>query len=614
MGIEMAGTVLVTGASSGIGEETAKGLLKAGYIVYAGARRVDAMRSLEAAGARALSLDVTDDASMTAAVDAILRETGRIDVLVNNAGYGSFGALEDVPLDEGRRQFEVNVFGLARLTQLVLPTMRAQRAGRIVNVSSASGKVGEPFAAWYHASKHALEGLSDSLRMELHPFGIDVVIIEPGPTRTPWGGIARNSLTLRSGKGAYRDGAQAHIAMLVAASKGSMPSAPSDVAAVIVKAVRSRRPKTRYPVGGAKIVLILRRILSDRGFDAFIRLATDQARKSMNKAAGDQARPDRSGRSASGIRFVLTRIVPALLVVVLAFFAYIKIQYGMGKPYPDVGDAHAPGRYEKLVKLDYPPGNIAVAANGDIYFNYHPIVKAQRFTSNSMFKLSDGRVTPFPSLAMQKELSGVFGMAIGPGNRLWMIAPASFDGDHTALLAFDLNTGQRVLSFTFPGKAAQFAQDLRVTADGNYVLLADPGLFRFTDPKLIVFSVRDLSFRVALGATPCTVAQDWLMRTPFGPYRMLGGLINFTVGLDGIAISPDQRWFYLGPMTSDKLCRVPLQTLLDPALKPEQVASKVEYIGHKPISDGIATDTQGRVILGMTSMAASFRSIPPRIS
>jgi len=278
----MTQTALLTGASSGIGEETAKGLLAAGYIVYAGARRVDAMRSLEAAGARLLSLDVTDDASMTAAVDAILRETGRIDVLVNNAGYGSFGALEDVPLDEGRRQFEVNIFGLARLTQLVLPTMRAQRAGRIVNVSSASGKVGEPFGCWYHASKHALEGLSDSLRMELHPFGIDVVIIEPGPTRTPWGGIARGSLTRHSGAGAYRDGAQAHIAMLVAASKGSMPSAPSDVAAVIVKAVRSRRPQTRYPVGGAKIVLILRRILSDRGFDAFIRLATDRTRKSMN--------------------------------------------------------------------------------------------------------------------------------------------------------------------------------------------------------------------------------------------------------------------------------------------------------------------------------------------
>ena len=277
----MAGTALVTGASSGIGAETAKGLLAAGYTVYAGARRVDAMRALEAAGARVLSLDVTDDASMAAAVDSILRETGRIDVLVNNAGYGSYGALEDVPLDEGRRQFEVNIFGLARLTQLVLPTMRAQRAGRIVNVSSVSGKIGEPFGAWYHASKHALEGLSDSLRMELRPFGIDVVIIEPGSTRTAWGGIARDSLTRHSGEGPYRDGARAHLQMMTSVSAGSLPKPPIEVAATIVKAVRARHPRTRYPAGGgARLALFLRRTRSDRGFDTIIRLTTDRARSS----------------------------------------------------------------------------------------------------------------------------------------------------------------------------------------------------------------------------------------------------------------------------------------------------------------------------------------------
>ncbi len=280
----MAGTALVTGASSGIGEETVKSLLAAGYIVYAGARRVGAMRSLQAAGARVLSLDLTDDASMGAAVDAILRETGRIDVLVNNAGYGSYGALEDVPLDEGRRQFEVNIFGLARLTQLVLPAMRARRAGRIVNVSSVSGKIGEPFGGWYHASKHALEGLSDSLRMELRPFGIDVVIIEPGSTRTAWGGIARDSLIRHSGEGPYRDGARVHVRMMASISDGSLPRPPSDVAATIVKAVRSRRPRTRYPTGGgARLALFLRRALSDRGFDTVIRLATDRARQSMQK-------------------------------------------------------------------------------------------------------------------------------------------------------------------------------------------------------------------------------------------------------------------------------------------------------------------------------------------
>ncbi len=194
----MAKTVLITGASSGIGEETVKRLMTAGYTVYAGARRLDRMKSLADAGARLLALDVTDDGSMTAAVKTVLQEAGRIDVLINNAGYGSYGALEDVPTEEARRQFDVNIFGLARLTQLVLPAMRAQRSGRIVNISSIGGKFGEPFGCWYHATKFAVEGLSDSLRMELHPFGIDVVVVQPGAAHTEWSRIAQDSRTRRS--------------------------------------------------------------------------------------------------------------------------------------------------------------------------------------------------------------------------------------------------------------------------------------------------------------------------------------------------------------------------------------------------------------------------------
>jgi NAD(P)-dependent dehydrogenase (short-subunit alcohol dehydrogenase family) len=277
----MAGTALVTGASSGIGEETANGLLAAGYIVYAGARRVDAMRSLEAAGARVLSLDVTDDASMTAAVDTILRETGRIDVLVNNAGYGSYGALEDVPLDEGRRQFEVNIFGLARLIQLVLPTMRAQRAGRIVNISSIGGRFGEPFGCWYHATKFAVEGLSDSLRMELHPFGIDVVVIQPGATRSEWATIAHDSLIKYSSDSPYSKAAAAHAEMMEAGHRGSIPAPPSVVAKTIVQAVQSRNPKTRYVTGGlARTMLFMRRVLSDHAFDMMFRMIERQITKS----------------------------------------------------------------------------------------------------------------------------------------------------------------------------------------------------------------------------------------------------------------------------------------------------------------------------------------------
>ena len=277
----MTKTVLITGASSGIGEEAVKSLLAAGYTVYGGARRVDRMQPLADAGARLLSLDLTDDTSMTAAVRTVLEETGRIDVLINNAGYGSCGALEDVPLSEARRQFDVNIFGLARLTQLVLPGMREQRRGRIINVSSIGGEFGEPFGSWYHATKFALEGLSDSLRMELHPFGIDVVVIQPGAILTEWNSIARDGLMKYSGNGAYRDGARAHVRMMASADQGSMPSPPGVVAQTIVQAVQARRPKTRYATGGgAKAILFLRRMLSDRAFDATMRMAERQATKS----------------------------------------------------------------------------------------------------------------------------------------------------------------------------------------------------------------------------------------------------------------------------------------------------------------------------------------------
>ena len=151
--------------------------------MYAVARRVERMAALQATGVHTFAMDVTDDASMVAGVERVIDETGRIDVLVNNAGYGSYGAVEDVPIDEARRQFEVNVFGLARLIQLVTPHMRERASGRIINISSIGGKFYEPLGAWYHATKFAVEGFSDSLRVELRPFGIDVVIIEPGPIR-----------------------------------------------------------------------------------------------------------------------------------------------------------------------------------------------------------------------------------------------------------------------------------------------------------------------------------------------------------------------------------------------------------------------------------------------
>lgn len=265
-------TALITGASSGIGEATARQLQGDGYIVYAGARRVERMQGLADNGIRVLSLDVTDDDSMVAAVDSIIGEHGRIDVLVNNAGYGSYGAAEDVPMSEARYQLEVNLFGLARLTQLVAPHMRIARSGRIVNVSSIGGKFGESLGAWYHASKFAVEGYSDSVRMELAEFGIQVVVVEPGPIATEWGAIALDSAATRSGHTPYAG----HVAAMKRAYEASFTVAadPSVIAEVIHHAVTSRHPRIRYVAPRSTMALgILLKHLPDRAKDLVLRQA-----------------------------------------------------------------------------------------------------------------------------------------------------------------------------------------------------------------------------------------------------------------------------------------------------------------------------------------------------
>ncbi|HEX4251532.1 MAG TPA: oxidoreductase [Pseudonocardia sp.] len=261
-------TVLVTGASSGMGKETAKRLLADGYTVYVAARRVEQMRDLEQLGATALAMDITVDEDVVAAVKRITADRGGIDVLINNAGFGMYGAMEDTTLDDARYQFEVNLFGLARLTQLALPYMRGQRAGKIVNISSMGGKVYTPLGAWYHATKHALEGWSDCLRLELAPFGIDVIVVEPGFIRTEFGAVLVGPMLERSGAGDYADLAHrvADAARTTESSGGGSPA--TLIADVIAGALRARRPKTRYAAGQyAKMSIGLRRWLGDRLYD-----------------------------------------------------------------------------------------------------------------------------------------------------------------------------------------------------------------------------------------------------------------------------------------------------------------------------------------------------------
>ena len=269
--------VLVTGASSGIGEAAAQSLHHAGFVVYAAARRVDRMAGMQASGIRTIQLDVTDDDSARAAVERIIAEQGRIDVLVNNAGYGSYGALEDVPLAEAQAQLDVNVLGLARMARLVLPHMRERRSGAVLNVASMGGHFTTPLGTWYHASKYAVEAISDAMRMELAPFGIRVVVIEPGSIRTEWGAIAAEKVLETSGQGPYRAQAEAVASTLGGTSRvdAARASSPDVVARAIVKAAAARRPRTRYRIGfGAKPLVFARKILPDRVFDALIRYGT----------------------------------------------------------------------------------------------------------------------------------------------------------------------------------------------------------------------------------------------------------------------------------------------------------------------------------------------------
>jgi NAD(P)-dependent dehydrogenase (short-subunit alcohol dehydrogenase family) len=257
---------LVTGASSGMGHDIAARLVDAGYKVYAAARRTERMADLEKAGAQVLSLDVTDDLSMVRAIDYIAQKGDAVDVLVNAAGYGQYGALEDVSMDEARRQLETNLIGVARLIQLCLPMMRARHGGRIVNISSIGGKFALPLGGWYHASKYALEGYSDALRNEVRQFGIDVIVIEPGGIASEWQDIAGESARRISGNGPYRD-----LVAKFHKMQGRKAPPPSVVSDMVMKALNARRPATRY-VGGlaARPLLFLRRNLSDRMFDRLV--------------------------------------------------------------------------------------------------------------------------------------------------------------------------------------------------------------------------------------------------------------------------------------------------------------------------------------------------------
>ncbi|MFD8234407.1 oxidoreductase [Streptomyces sp. NPDC059696] len=272
----MTNAVLITGTSSGIGRATALRLARRPELtVYATARRPEALSDLADAGARVLPLDVTDETSMVEAVEAVEAAHGSVGVLVNNAGYGAYGTVEETGLEGVRHQFETNVFGLARMTQLVLPGMRRAGGGRIVNVGSMGGRLVFPAGGYYHASKYAVEALSDALRVEAAPFGVKVSLIEPGLIRTAFGDTAAHTLagsaTPTGPYAALNTAAEQQMAQSYRSKALSAP--PERVALAIEKAITAARPKARYVVTpAAKALIHTRRLLGARVFDAYVRM------------------------------------------------------------------------------------------------------------------------------------------------------------------------------------------------------------------------------------------------------------------------------------------------------------------------------------------------------
>ena len=272
--------ILITGASSGIGEDTALNLIKEGHVVYGVARRLEMMQDIAQAGGHAIKMDILKERNIDDVVNQIIKEQSRVDVLINNAGYGLWGAVETISIDEAKRQFDVNIFGLAYLTKKIIPIMRKQKSGKIINMSSMGGKVYTPFGAWYHATKYALEGWSDCLRIELKSFGIDVILIEPGVIKTEFQDVMMDSTVERSIGTPYEKKLKALEKATQEMYARGIGSPPSTITKLIIKAINSHNPKRRY-VGGlfAKPMLFIKKWFGDKMYEKAIMSQIKKAKK-----------------------------------------------------------------------------------------------------------------------------------------------------------------------------------------------------------------------------------------------------------------------------------------------------------------------------------------------
>ena len=306
-----------------------------------------------------------------------------------------------------------------------------------------------------------------------------------------------------------------------------------------------------------------------------------------------QAKKERKmGKLIIRILGVLAGLMTLLLVVV-------KLVFGGGAFYPDLKTKPlVPAKkVEVLVELDYPPGMVVTAPGGRIFYTLHPFGKPERFTKAVLFELVNGKKVPYPSLEAQKKFIGMMGITIDKQKRLWLINPGQVERRPTRLYAIDLRKNKVVFEHSFANGVAGLAQDLRVTKDGKTVILADTGLMRFTSGALIVFDIQSKKARTLLKGHPSVMAQNLRMRTKKGTHSIAFGLITFAVGLDGIALTPDDKWLYYATMSHDSLYRIEMKYLLDEKLNPVELHKKIEFVSKKPLSDGIEIDKAGNVYI-----------------
>lgn len=611
---------LVTGASSGIGKATALALQAAGFLTVATAREINQeMDELKTAGCEIHELDVTNENSRATAVRFAESFNGAIYALVNNAGYGQYGPIEEIPLDAIRQQFETNVFGLIRLSQLVLPGMRRVGAGRIINVSSVAGEIDEPGSGIYHATKHAVEAIDNSLRMEVEAFGIDVVGVLPGPVVTNFADVAVAQIPDTGADSPYFIFKQnlAKVTRQMLSPESSSANKPEDVAAIIATAATAAKPSTSYHVGTmSKVMSTVSGLVPDRVWDAAMK----------RQIPADRLKEDSSKSKKSVVQ---TAALTGLLLAGagLGTAAFISAARSKSRQrrallaqQPITAPAELPadksaGALELVHEFHGSmPTGVSVSQDNRIFVNYPRWGDPVPFT---VAEIVDGEEVAFPNEKINRldlnnpgeTFVSVQSIVIDPKNRLWILdtgAPkleSIVAQNAPKLIGIDLATDQIFQTIHFPPEVVHSTTylndirfDLRHGADGiayitdssdkgaNGIIVVD-----LASGKSWRKLNNDQSTKAEPEFMPFVEGQPVMQRKPGKPAQ------NIKMGADGIAISADGARLYYCPLASRRLYSVSTAALRDSELSDAQTAATVRDEGEKPASDGLETDAENNV-------------------